>query len=251
MAVLTQPWPPDLHPSRVPFRKRTATMLQRAGLWDDMTQIDQLCTCDIAALDGIGPVTVNDLLSAGSAAIRWHHGNNRHLAAIGEREAWTRQMWHQDRRFEDLLPPVDATAFDILVDGRHDHQRWLRRTLPDLRERVAELSAEPAEAALIRYISINAGHNRKRTIALLHRIGLLHPVISINETATRLGVSRERIRQLVLRIRRVVHRIQPPGGAPAFLPQHPTAIERILASHISRDPGWSMRDNRQRPERSL
>jgi len=48
MAILTQPWPPDLHPSRVPFRKRTATMLQRAGLWDDMTQIDQLCTCDIA-----------------------------------------------------------------------------------------------------------------------------------------------------------------------------------------------------------
>ena len=104
---------------------------------------------------------------------------------------------------------------------------------------------------MIRYISVNAGHDRQRTIALLHRIGLLHPVISINETVSRLGVSRERIRQLVLRVRRVVHRIQPPGGAPAFLPQHPTAIERILASHISRDPGWSMRDNRQRPERSL
>ena len=251
MAVLTQPWPPDLHPSRVPFQKRTATMLQRARIWDDMTQINQLCTSDVAALDGIGPVTVNDFITTSSKAIRWHESEARELAEIGEREAWTRQVWHRDRRFADLLPPVDATAFDILVDGRHDDQRRLCRTLPDLRERIVELSAEPAEAALIRYISVNAGHDRERTVALLQRIGLLHPVISINETASRLGVSRERIRQLVFRVRGVVYRIQPPYGAPALLPQHPEAIQRILASYVARDPGWSMRDNRQRPERSL
>lgn len=183
MAVLTQPWPPDLHPSRVPFRKRTATMLHRAGLWDDMTQIDQLCTCDIAALDGIGPVTVNELVAAGNDAVQWHQHEAKELEAIGEREAWTRQVWHRDKWFADLLPPAEATAYEILVDGRHDHQRHLRRTLPGLRERVAGLADEPAEEALIRYVSANARQDRQRTIALLHQIGLLQPVISKKDAA--------------------------------------------------------------------
>jgi hypothetical protein len=32
--ILTSPWPQDLDPAAVPFTKRTATILQRQGLYE-------------------------------------------------------------------------------------------------------------------------------------------------------------------------------------------------------------------------
>lgn len=42
MAILTQPWPADLDPKRVPYRTRTPTTLQRMGAWDDPTRFAEL-----------------------------------------------------------------------------------------------------------------------------------------------------------------------------------------------------------------
>ncbi len=88
-----------------------------------------------------GRVTINDLVNTSEAAIGWHLNESRELADFVETEAWTRQVWHRDRRFADLAPRVDATVYDVAVAGHHDDQRHLYQSLPALRERLVELTA--------------------------------------------------------------------------------------------------------------
>ena len=228
--ILDQPWPPDLDPSRVPFRQRTITTLQRMRLWDDMTQIDDITRDDVADFWVTGTVTVDDVITTGNGAINWHHHEAKSLAAAINREEWTRQVWRRDRRFADLLPPVDATVYDIATSGHHDHQRHLQRTLPALRERLTELAADPPDEALIRYVSANTGQSRHRTTALLQRLNLLKPAISGSEAGRQLGVSPQRIHQLVEQIRYRIDQVQPPGDAAAWFPQQPGAIDSILTT---------------------
>jgi hypothetical protein len=227
MAILTQPWPPDLDPARVPFRQRTITTLQRMRLWDDMTRIDTVTGDDVAGFWLTGPVTVDDLTNTGNTAISWHHHQANELAATVAGQKWTRQVWRWDRRFTDLLPPVDATVYDIAMTGHHDHQRHLLRTFPALQQRLTQLAAEPPDEALIRYVSVNAGQSRQRTVVLLRRLELLAPAISGSEAGRQLGVSQQRIHQLVIQVRYRIDQIQPPGSDRAWFPQQPEAIEAI------------------------
>ena len=236
MAILAQPWPPDLNPARVPFQRRTITTLQRMGAWDDPARFGELTIEEVAGYWITGPVTIADLLEASEVAIRWHRHESRELAAAAEAEPWTRQVWDRDRRFTDLLPRADGTVYDIAVAGHHNDQRHLHRTLPALRRRVAELAAEPRDAALIRYVSANTDQSRPRTVALLQHLALLTPVISGSKAGRQLGVSQQRIHQLVGQIRHRIAQTQPPGSATAWLPQDPDAIQAILQAPSTSDP---------------
>jgi len=226
-AILAHAWPPDLDPARVPFRQRTITTLQRMRLWDDMTRIDSVTGHDIASFWLTGPVTVDDLTNTGNTAISWHHHEANELAATVAGHEWTRQVWRPDRRFTDLLPPVDATVYDIAMTGRHDHQRHLLRTCPALQQRLTQLAAEPPDEALIQYVSVNAGQSRQGTVVLLQRLKRLEPAISGSEAGRQRGVSQQRIHQLVAQIRHRIEQIQPPDGSRAWFPQLPEAIEVI------------------------
>ena len=225
--ILAHSWPPDLDPARVPFRQRTITTLQRMRLWDDMTQIDNITEEDIAGFWLTGPATVADLAITGNDAINWHYHEAEDLAATVSREQWTRQVWRPDQRFGDLLPPTEATVHDIATNGHHDHQPHLLRTLPALRQRLAQLAAESSDEALIRYVSVNTGQSRQRTVVLLQRLGLFAPAISGSEAGRQLGVSQQRIHQLVAQVRYRIEQIQPPAGARAWFPQKPEAIDII------------------------
>lgn len=232
--ILAHPWPPDLDPARVPFRQRTITTLQRMRLWDDMTQIDNITEEDVASFWLTGSITVADLVTTGNAAINWHYHEAADLAAAVSQETWTRQVWRPDRRFRDLLPPTDATVYDIAANGHHDHQRHLLRALPDLRQRLAQLAAESPDEALIRYVSVNTGQSRQRTVVLLQRLGLFSPAITGTEAGRQLGVSQQRIHQLVAQVRHRIEQIQPPDGSRAWLPQQSEAIEVIRKpSHVT------------------
>lgn len=141
---------------------------------------------------------------------------------------WTRQVWHRDRRFADLLPRTDGTVYDIAAAGHHADQRHLHRTLPALRQRLTELEAEPRDTALIRYVSANTGQSQPRTVALLQCLALLTPAISGSEAGRQLAVSPQRIHQLIGQIRHRITRAQPPGDATGWLPQDPNAIQSLL-----------------------
>ena len=230
MGILAEPWPGDLDPARVPFRQRTITVLKGMGVWDDMTQIDERTVDDIAGYWVTGPVTVNDLITSGNEAIEWHHNQPARLKQV-TRDDWTRQVWRRDLRFDDLLPDVDATVHDIATSGHHSDQRHLLKTLPKLRNRLDEFAGESRDEALIRYVSTNTGQSRQRTTRLLQSLGLLEPHISGSEAGRQLGVSPQRIYQLVGQIRHRIEQAQPPNGAAPWLPQDPTAIPTILKGH--------------------
>lgn len=228
MAILAEPWPRDLDPSRVPFRQRTITVLRGMGLWDDMTRIDVLSVDDVAGYWVTGPVTVNDVISSGNEAIAWHHSEAARLIEEVNDVDWTRQVWRRDLRFRDLLPDVDATVHDIAISGRHSDQRYLLKTLPRLQERLDAFATESRDEALIRYVSTNTGQSWRRTTRLLQRLGLLEPTITGSEAGRQLGVSPQRIYQLVGQVRHRIEQVQPPKGAAPWLPQDPAAVPSIL-----------------------
>ena len=230
MAILDNPWPLDLDPGRVPFRKRTITVLKGMDLWDDMTRIDELTVDDVAGYWVTGPVTVNDLISTGSEAIEWHHNPPARLTQVAG-EDWARLVWRRDLRFKDLLPAVDSTVHDVAVAGHHDDQRRLLETLPELQQRLDTYSQESRDEALIRYVSSNTGQSRERTLRLLQSLGFLEPHISGGEAGRQLAVSPQRIYQLVAQVRNRIQQAQPPGDAAAWLPQDPTVIPTLLQGH--------------------
>ena len=213
MGILAEPWPGDLDPARVPFRQRTITVLKGMGLWDDMTRIDELTVDDIAGYWVTGPVTVNDLITSGNAAIEWHHNQPARLEQVTT-DDWTRQIWRRDLRFRDLLPSVDATVHDIAISGHHTHQRYLLKTLPKLQKRLDEFGRQSRDEALLRYISANTGQSRQRTTRLLQSLGLLEPTITGSEAGRQLGVSLQRIYQLVGQIRRRILATPRPNRGP-------------------------------------
>jgi len=230
MGILAQAWPSDLDPARVPFRQRTITVLKGMRLWDDMTRIDERTVDDIAGYWVTGPVTFNDLITSGNKAIEWHHNQPARLEQVTT-DDWTRQVWRRDLRFGDLLPDVDATVRDIAISGHHSDQRFLVKTLPELQKRLDEYGRESRDAALIRYVSANTGQSRQRTTRLLQSLGLLEPTITGSEAGRQLGVSPQRIYQLVGQIRHRIEQAQPPNGARPWLPQDPTAVPAIIKGH--------------------
>ena len=236
MGILAQPWPGDLDPSRVPFRQRTITVLKGMGLWDDMTRIDHLTIDDVAGYWVTGPVTVNDLITSGNEAIEWHHNQPARLEQVTT-DGWTRQVWRRDLRFGDLLPDVDATVHAIAISGHHSDQRSLLKTLPKLEKRLDEVARESRDEALIRYVSANTGQSRQRTTRLLQSLGLLEPTITGSEAGRQLGVSPQRIYQLVGQIRHRIEQAQPPGDAIGWLPQDPSAMQSILEASATRNAG--------------
>jgi hypothetical protein len=227
MGILAEPWPADLDPARVPFRRRTITVLKGMGLWDDMTRIDHLTVDDVAGYWVTDPVTVNDLITSGNEAIAWHHNQPARLKQAAA-DGWTRQVWRRDLRFGDLLPGVDATVYDIAISGHHTHQRHLLKTLPKLQKRLDKFAKESRDEALIRYVSTNTGQSRQRTTRLLQSLGLLEPTITGSEAGRQLGVSPQRIYQLVGQIRHRIEQAQPPNGAAPWLPQDPTAVPSLF-----------------------
>ena len=102
------------------------------------------------------------------------------------------------------------------------------KPLPKLEKRLDEFARESRDEALIRYVSANTGQSRQRTTRLLQSLGLLEPTITGSEAGRQLGVSPQRIYQLVGQIRHRIERVQPPSGAASWLPQDPTAIPSLL-----------------------
>ncbi len=173
---------------------------------------------------------MNDLITSGNEAIEWHHNQPARLEQVTT-DDWTHQVWRRDRRFGDLLPEVDATVHDIAISGRHSDQRSLVKTLPKLEKRLDAFARESRDEALIRYVSTNTGQSRQRTTRLLQSLGLLEPTITGSEAGRQLGVSPQRIYQLVGQIRHRIEQAQPPKGAASWLPEDPTAVPSLLETH--------------------
>ena len=97
--ILGTPWPADLNPADVPFKRGTETVLRRQGYFDDPSLFDSLTESDVAGWWNAGPVTVDDIRNAGNNAIRLHHETAavRHqirtdLSVVAQ-EPWAEHIW--------------------------------------------------------------------------------------------------------------------------------------------------------------
>jgi hypothetical protein len=58
--ILNSPWPPDLDPATVPFRKRSVTILRRMGFFDDWSLFNSLTEAEVSSWWNAGVGTVAD-----------------------------------------------------------------------------------------------------------------------------------------------------------------------------------------------
>jgi len=221
--LLTERWPVGLSPSRVPFARRTVTVLKREGYWGHMPRLDAVSESEVLGWWYSGQRTLNDLTATGDAAIAWHLTEGCELVEIAE-ERWTSQVWRRDPRFCDLLPAADVTVAEVCRRGSHVDQRELWANLPAIRATMGELEVEAPGETLRRYVGGLTGQSNDRLTAIMRVNGLEVPPMTGAEAASRLGVSTQRVSQLARRMREWIEWATPPDGV--WMPQT-EAAERL------------------------
>ena len=222
--ILNEPWPPDVDPADVPFRKRSATVLRRMGYFDDPSLFTTLTESEVLSLTNAGPRTVADIRITGNEAIRRHNEQVAQLPhlqtdmAVVAAEPWARHVWHRDPRFAEFLPKADATVYDIATSGSLDLQRFLWDHLDGLRAAIGTQGARTVGDAVAEYIEAISAQHGDRLEALLAQTGLGgQDPITNREMARRLGVSDQRASQIVRRLWYHRDRCRPPAGV--WMPQ--------------------------------
>ena len=222
--ILSQPWPHDLDPADVPFRKRSVTILRHMGYFDNPALFDSLTEAEVLRWWNIGVGTVADIRDTGNAAIRLHHEQAAQLPqlqrdmAVLAAESWSRHIWRRDPRFAEFLPKGDATVYDLATGGSLEDQRLLWSHLEALRGAVEAQAALSLPDAVAQYVEAISGQHGTRLDALLARTGLNgRDPITNREMARRIGVSEQRTSQIVQRLWYHRNRRRPPDGV--WMPQ--------------------------------
>jgi len=198
--ILSALWPHDLDPATVPFTKRTATILERQGIYTNPALLNKVTTTDVLGWWNAGPATVEDIRVVGNDAIRRHHTESGLLAELEAdlsnmaSEPWAPLIWYHDPRFARFVPKGDHTVHEIATFGSAVDRRflWEHRTgLRDAVDRQARLSLLDAVAE---YVEAVSGQHGERLDVLLAHTGLngSDPITGA-EAARRLGISHQRM----------------------------------------------------------
>jgi len=226
--ILDTVWPEDLKPVDVPFKGRTRTVLRRNGFFDNPHMFDSLTEFEIACWWNAGPVTIDDIRTTGNEAIRRHyesvdvrHRIDSDLAAVGL-EPWASHLWQRDPRFAEFVPKGDVTVRDIATSDTATDRRALWNRLDALRAAVAVQGALSLWEAVSEYVEAVSGQHGQRLNVLLAVAGLngSDPITGV-EAGSFLGVSHQRVYQLVDQLHRARDRARPPAGI--WMPQIDTA----------------------------
>ena len=228
--ILNHAWPADLDPETVSFATRTETVLRRHGLYDDPARFGTLTVAEVAGWTNTGPVTIANLRTIGHAAIRRYHAETDLRARIElefecvAAERWATRIWHQDPRFREHLPRGDQTVYDIATAGTAADRQLLFDRLDDLRAAIDAQAAVSLDDAVAQYVELITGQHGIRLEVLLARTGLGgHEPIAAPVAGQRLGVTYQRIHQLVQQFERHRNRAAAPAGV--WMPQIDTAVE--------------------------
>jgi hypothetical protein len=176
--ILTASWPPDLDPAAVPFTKRTATVLERQGIYSNPTLLNNLTATDVLGWWNAGSATVQDLRAIGNDAIRRHRTESGLLEALAAdlslmaSEAWAPHIWYLDPRFAGLIPKGDLTVYEIATSGSAVDRRFLWDQGDELRDGVDAQARLSLLDAISQYVEAISGQHEERLDALLARTGL-------------------------------------------------------------------------------
>jgi hypothetical protein len=238
LRVFARPWPPALDPSLLSWSNRTRNCLQRAGLLGDVTRLSAISYGDLFSIPALGAVSALDFACVAEAAFAPSHQFVTEGTAVSEDPAtllleaidapWATQISSQDPRFSDLVATGQFTVFERLEQLTTEPEdpplaeMQLASSLYGLRERRLRIASLSLEAALSDFVEKVTGYEGARLGALLRRLGCdgQEPA-TLEEAASVLGITRERMRQLH---KRFTDRL--PNHS-VFMPQLDAAIDAL------------------------
>lgn len=238
LQVFVRPWPRSLDPSLLPWSNRTRNCLRNAGLLSDIPRLSNMSFGDLLSIPALGAASVLDFACAAEAAFMpTRQGLREGVPACDDPAAqlleaidavWSGQISNQDPRFSDLLPPGHLTISERLEQLTAEPEdpplaeMQLARSLVAVRERLSRLSQAPLDVALADFVERLTRHSGVRLQALLRRLGCVgEQPATLEEAASALGVTRERMRQIQMRF---TDRLP---NHPIFMPQLDEAIRAV------------------------
>ena len=227
--------PQALSPMTLPWSKRTITCLTNSGLLTDLSRLWMVTYGDLLGVEAMGARSVFDFACVAEAAI---HVWEKPLSTASERtwdytgillEAiaapWSPQVSYRDARFADILSPGEHTVFERLERVTLEPQDppltkvELAREVVDVRTRLSQLSEQTLEVALANLVEQTTHLHGRKLQALIKRFGWAgEPPATLEEAASQIGVTRQRIRQMQ---KRFADRLP---KHPIFMPQLDSAI---------------------------
>jgi hypothetical protein len=212
----------------LPFSTRTRNCLVRGNLLGGSERLSSLTFSDLFNIRSMGVVSILEFACTVEAALELTTAEPDALAEDGLlaiiAESWVDQVGPADPRFADLIPPVPRPTVleisDALTSGPDcDTQGLLQlaQAVPELRKRLEHVAALPLEAQLGEFLRALSRFEGERLRALIDRFGWGGSApITLEEAGERLGITRERMRQLQEKVTTRLKAISFPAYLPAL-----------------------------------
>jgi hypothetical protein len=237
--VFSQPVPYWLDLKELPLSTRTRNCLVNANLLGENEQLTNMTYRRLFDIPSMGVKSILEFACLVESALERISASSSEPRAFSENELleiisepWADQVGAADPRFSDIIPPLPyANVFEILdnlTSGPGDESgalEQLAETMPELQRRLKEIEALPIERQLEDFLQALSRFEGERLQALVDRFGWSgSPAITLEEAGVRLGITRERFRQLQEKVQTRLKAI----SFPPFLPALDRAL-RVLA----------------------
>ena len=238
LKVFTQPLPYWLDLKELPFSTRTRNCLVFGGLLAEPEQLSKVTYGRLLDIRAMGAVSILEFACVAEAALERastapaepRPSDEDALLSIVS-EPWVDKIGPADPRFSDIIPPVSyATVLELLdnltsgPDADRQALEQLTSVLPELRKRTSQIKLLPLEQQLSDFLRALSRFEGERLSAMMDRLGWNGtPAITLEEAGSRLGITRERLRQLQ---ERVTNRLKEISFA-AYMPALDDALQLL------------------------
>ena len=228
--VFNQPVPYWLDIKEFPFSTRTRNCLVSGKLLADNEQLSNINFGRLLEVRAMGVVSILEFACMVEAAIDRASKSSAPQELTDDEilnvlsEPWIDQVGASDPRFSDLIPPVPfATVLEIIDNltsgpsGDTAALTQLAQALTEIKRRLKEIEREPLEVQLEQFFRALSRFEGERLAALLDRFGWAgSPPVTLEESGARLGITRERLRQLQEKVQDRLKAIAFPPYLPAL-----------------------------------
>ena len=208
--VFCQPVPYWLDLKEMPFSTRTRNCLVNAQLLGENEQLTNMTFARLFEIRSMGVVSILEFACLVEAIVERASTSSEHQAFNQDEllgiiaEPWVDKVGAEDPRFGDIIPPSPhATVFEILdslTSGPTNESHaldQLAEAMPELKDRLERIESLSLEEQLEDFLQAVSRFEGDRLRALRDRLGWAGvPAITLEEAGSRLGITRERLRQL-------------------------------------------------------
>lgn len=213
-------WPVGLRTSDIAWTVRTRNCLEREGLLSDEQSLVNLTFGELFKIPGMGAMTVIDFCSTLEGAMNAY--NDLASSLVGTKsvdggvsfvsfleqvasEDWPAQISNYDLRFSPYLPRGPGTVQERIeevltepnaIDNVADIP-LLTESIVKIKKVISGIESQPLEDCLLMFLKEISKTSGERLDTLAARLGWNgEAAITLEEAGSRLGVTRERLRQI-------------------------------------------------------